>query len=220
MFKIYRKLKKGEQILVATDTAGGGGDYTASQFFSLTKLDLPIVFHSAQTTSSYVPTHVRALNAIYDETGVTPVTAFERNNGGNFLMDRVDALNIAGKYTVFKMPRIGQGNDTEESNLLGWSTNSATRPKMLAELQDAIDGQVFTVYDKPTLKEMLSFIKVRTRTTTRAEAERGSHDDLVMSLAIVWQMYQLHNIRPQKKEEQKNYDKYEKYRQDDPYSIR
>ena len=218
MFRIYRKLVKGEQILAATDTAGGGGDFTATQFLSATKLDVPIVYHSDTTTSSYVPVHCRALETIYTQTGVKPVTAFERNNGGNFLMDRVAVLNIAGHFDVFRMPRIGQG-DSEESMLLGWNTNTATRPKMLSELQDAINGQVFTIYDRQTVKEMLSFIKVKTATAFKAQAERKSHDDLVMALAIAWQMYQLHALRP-KQEVQKDYSKYEKYQQEDPYGVR
>lgn len=37
---------------------------------------------------------------------------------------------------------------------------------------------------------MFSFVEVQTTTSWRAAAEKGAHDDLIMSLAGVWQLYQ------------------------------
>ena len=61
---------------------------------------------------------------------------------------------------------------------------------MLSDLKEAIDKRVLRVYDKPTIDEMFSFIIVQTSTAWKAQAEQGGYDDLVMSLAIAWQMYQ------------------------------
>ena len=57
-------------------------------------------------------------------------------------------------------------------------------------LKEAIDKKLLRVYDKPTINEMFSFIIKQTETSWKAQAESGAHDDLVMSLAGAWQLYQ------------------------------
>jgi len=117
------------------------------------------------------------------------VVAFERNNGGVFEMERLASLNKMQKFIVFEMYTYGKlRNDTRRK--LGWDTNSATRPKMLADLKDAVDRRLIQIHDYKTIQEMFSFVTVQTSTAWKAQAERGAHDDLIMSLAIAWQLYQ------------------------------
>jgi hypothetical protein len=130
------------------------------------------------------------LNDIYDQTNQRPVIAYERNNGGVFEMERLASMNRDGKFKVFKMPTVGR-TEAPESVRLGWDTNSATRPAMLQQLKDAIDKKVLRIYDKATIEEMFSFVEVKTSSSWKAQAEAGAHDDLIMSLAIAWQLYQM-----------------------------
>lgn len=195
-YRQYRDIDRGEQILVAVDTCSGGGDRTAAQFLSKTKIDVPLVYHSKITTSDYIPLLVRALEYINDITGVRPVVALERNNGGAFLTDRLAQLNYMGKYEMFRMPAFGtQDTRLQDTVKYGWDTNSATRPKMLQELKDAVDKQAVGVFDKPTITEMFAFVINQRNNSWKAQAENGSKDDLVMSLAIAWQMYLLHSSK-------------------------
>ena len=186
----YRKIEKNEFLLFSVDTAAGGGDYTACQVVSKTKIDAPLVFQSKTTTSDFIADLVRVLEAVSDFTGVKPVVSLERNNGGAFLIDRLAVLNYKGKYEVFKMPKYGVVNDQEET-VFGWNMNTATRPKCLQELKDAIDHQAIKIYDSETVNECLSFVVMQSSSSWKAQAETGAHDDLVMSLAIAWQMYQI-----------------------------
>jgi len=186
----YRKIEKGEAIVVGVDTSAGGGDYTAAQFFSKTKLDVPLVYHSPKTTTTFTNQLVLVLEKINDITGIKPIVAYERNNGGVFELDRLAALNRLNKYEIFKMPNAGRDNPPDPVRL-GWSTNTATRPTMLQDLKNAIDNKVIKIYDKKTINELYSFVVVRTTNTWKAQSEQGSHDDLVMSLAISLQLYQL-----------------------------
>lgn len=190
MFRQYRQITKGEFILCAVDTAAGGLDYTAAQFLSKNKIDVPLVFHSRVTTSDFIPKLGEILEKIYDTTNVKPIVAIERQNGGAFLIDRLAGINLRGKYEIFKMPNYGR-EDAPEPVRLGWDTNSATRPKMLQDLKDAIDKKVLIIYDKPTINEMFSFVVVQTSSSWKAQSERNGHDDLIMALAIGWQMYQM-----------------------------
>jgi hypothetical protein len=57
-------------------------------------------------------------------------------------------------------------------------------------IKEAVDNKLLIIYDRPTITEMFSFIEAQTTTMWRAQAEKNAHDDLVMSLAIAWQLYQ------------------------------
>lgn len=186
----FRTINKGEFIVCAVDTASGGLDYTAAQFLSKTKIDVPLVFHSKITTSDFIPSLHRILEKIFTITGVKPYVALERQNGGSFLMDRLAGLNLNYKYELFKMPNFGR-TDPPQSVRLGFDMNTASRPKALQDLKDAIDKKVLTIYDKQTINELYSFIVVQTSSSWKAQAEKNAHDDLVMALAISWQLYQM-----------------------------
>lgn len=189
MLSHYRKLDPNEFIVVGVDTAAGGTDYCAAQFLSKTKLDVPAVYHSKALATEMTPILFGELERIYEKTGVPPVIAYERNNGGVFEMERLASLNKLNKYRVFTMPTYGTVNNPEAKKL-GWDTNTATRPKMLADLKEAIDKKLVKLYDKRTVSEMFSFIVIQTSTAWKAQAEQGAHDDLVMALAIAWQLQQ------------------------------
>ena len=189
MITRYRELDPGEFFVIGVDIAAGGSDYCAAQFLSKTKLDVPIVYHSHTLASEMTPVLQEELERIYDLTRVPPVIAYERNNGGVFELERLSLLNRQGKYKIFNMPQYG-GIHNNQPTKIGWDTNTATRPKMLADLKECIDNRLIKLYHQKTVEEMFSFIVVQTSTTWKAQAEQGGHDDLVMSLAIAWQLYQ------------------------------
>lgn len=190
-FRRYRKYEQDEFYLVFADTAAGGGDFCAAQFLCQGNLDIPVVYHKKTTATEMTPILHQELERIYDITGVQPVVAYERNNGGTFELDRLAALNKRGKYRMYRTKdKAGTFKGQRDTPRLGWDTNSATRPAMLADLKQAIDNKLITIYDRPTINEMFSFVEVQTTTSWRAAAEKGAHDDLIMSLAGVWQMYQ------------------------------
>lgn len=189
MFRQFRPFEKGEFIVVAADTASGLGDYCAAQFISKTKIDVPLVYHSKTIATEMTNMLYPALEKIADITGFKPVVAYERNAGGTFEIERLTSMNRLGKYTMFKMPSMAQVT-TPEPTKYGWDTNTATRPAMLSQLKEAIDNKLLRIYDKITIEEMYSFIVNRTSVMVKAQAEVGCHDDLVMSLAIAWQLYQ------------------------------
>jgi hypothetical protein len=187
-FRRYRSYQKGEFIIVACDTSSGGGDYSCAQFLSKTHIDVPVVYHSQVTASEMTPRIAEELSIIKQQTGVRPVVAYETNNGGVFELQRLATLNRDGDWIMYQQKsNIGTTELTENTIKYGFNTNSATRPAILQILKEAIDNQLITIYDKPTISEMFSFI---VKPNGRPEAEQSSHDDLVMSLAIAWQMYQ------------------------------
>lgn len=193
-FRRYRPYKQGEFFVVFCDTAWGGLDYCAGQFLSKTSLDVPTVFHSKVIATEMTPLIHNELERIFDETGVQPVVAFERNNGGVAEIERLATLNRNGKYRIYQeKSNIGTVEGTESSIRLGWTTSSASRPTMLSMLKEAVDNKLIRIYDKPTVNEMFSFIISQTSSSWKAQAEQGAHDDLIMALAGAWQLYQTEN---------------------------
>jgi hypothetical protein len=190
-FRKYREIESGEFFVVFADTAAGGGDFCAVHFLSQTKLDIPLVYHSKVIATEMTPALHDKLEEIYDLTGVRPVIAYERNNGGFFEMDRLNSLNRSQKYVIYRA-KMNQGTKYKdgEGPKLGWDTNSATRPVMLQMVKEAVDNKLIRIYDRPTITEMFSFVEVQTTTAWRAQAEKNAHDDLVMALAGAWQLYQ------------------------------
>lgn len=183
----YRPFSKGEYIIIAGDCSQGGDDYNACQFMSKTKLDVPLVYHThgvaAQMTREIQP----IAEKIFEVTGIQPTIAFETANGGVSEMDTLNVINKQGRYDLFTMPTMGK-TESPDSKTLGYVTSGGTRPVLVGDLKDAIDKKVIQIYDKPTINEFYSFIKNK---MGKPEAEPGMHDDLVMSLAIAWQMYQI-----------------------------
>jgi hypothetical protein len=189
VFRQYRKIEKGEFFIVAADTSAGMGDYCAVQFLSKTKLDIPLVYHSKLLATEMTNALHPVLEKLSDLTGIKPIVTYERNNGGVFELERLSALNRLGKYRIHKMMTYGSIDNPDVSKL-GWDTNSATRPKMLADWKEAVDKHLVAIYDKPTINEHFSFILSQTSSSIKAKAESNAHDDLVMSCAIAYQLYQ------------------------------
>jgi len=192
MFLQYREIRRNEKIVVGADCSMGLHDYSVAQFISRTELDVPLVYRDQCIASEMTNRLFPILEQICDKTGYRPLVAFERQNGGIFEMERLAHLNRNNKFRIYQMKRHGDVDDNTgevETIKLGWDTTSASRPAMLIALKEAIDTGLIRVYDKTTIEEMLSFVKVRTSTIVKAQAERNCYDDCVMALAIAWQLY-------------------------------
>lgn len=215
-FRRYRKWVRGEFVLVYADTSWGGIDFSAAQFLSKDKIDVPLVYHQKGLASDMTPVLHAELERIHDETGVTPVVSYERNNGGIAELERLKALNRLGKYRIYTQYTGFGTTDAQETDArLGHDTNSATRPTMLSMLKDAIDNKVIVLYDKPTVTELFSFIVKQSASSGswKAQAENGAHDDLIMSLAGVWQLYQTES-KPES-----DYDDVQQYKQTTNFAL-
>lgn len=186
-FKQFRKWEPGEFVICFCDVAAGGLDSCAGQFLSQKYIDIAEVYHQHVTGTFMTPLIHNEMLRIAKVTGVRPVVAFERNNGGGFEMERLSRLNRTGEYDIYTMKSLNAQGQLVDTGKLGWDTNAATRPKMLTELKDAVEGELIHIYDRKTINELFSFI---INANGRPEAEVGAHDDLVMALAGAWQLYQ------------------------------
>ena len=84
-------------------------------------------------------------------------------------------------YTNQYIREVDEGINVKQQDKLGFNTNRATRPVIIAELVEFVKECIYLINDKDLLKQMLYFIK---RDDGKQAAEDGYHDDRVMSFAI------------------------------------
>ena len=186
-FKQYRKIEPGEQILIGGDCSQGGKDFNACVFFSKTKLDVPLIYHTRGVAASMTPDIFQIAETIFDITSQHPLIAFESNNGGSSEMERLRILNRLNKYSLFVMPTVGLVTGIENTNRLGYNTNVSSRPILLGDLKNAIDANSIGIYSEEIINELFSFIISKSGKQT---ADLNANDDLIFALAIALQLHQ------------------------------
>jgi phage terminase large subunit len=67
----------------------------------------------------------------------------------------------------------------------GFKTTSLTRPTIISRLIEIVREHCYTINDKATLEELLTIVR---NEKGRIEAAEGTHDDLMMGLAIAHQI--------------------------------
>lgn len=187
MFRLYRQPEKGEFFVVFGDCAQGGTDSNCVQFMSKSKADVPMKLKMTGVAAQMTPYLHQALEWLYDQTGVKPTVALERNNGGGSEMHNLMMMNKNSKYKLYQMKTAGTVEGEEQELLLGWNTTSASRPKMVGDWKVAYETRTIQLYDDETLAEHQTFIVNK---NGKPEADSNQHDDEVMSMAGAYQLYQ------------------------------
>jgi hypothetical protein len=180
----YREPINQEQFILTADPAEGG-DYCALVLLSKDRGDIvaEAAFRADSTILGSLCNDVGRF--VFEKTGFYPTIGIEKNTGTASLY----VLRELNYPRLYQMPGNLVSVEDKRASNYGWSTNSQTRPKMLDDLALAIREESIHIYSKPIIDQLFSFI--RHPKTGRPEAASGGHDDLVMSLAIAWQLYQL-----------------------------
>lgn len=183
MIRIFRDPEPQEYFVIGSDPSEGG-DY--STFVAISKKTAEVVLvGQSKSESSQLGHELNHVGRWLEKrTNILPLVAVERNVGTATLY----VLKSLNYGNLFRMPNSFTTTNMEDTENYGWSTNTATRPKMLDDLALAIRQQAIRIPDKIVVEELYTFI--RNKKTGKPEADIGSHDDLVMALAIAWQAYQ------------------------------
>ena len=155
----------GRSYLAAVDVAGGGseGDFSAVQV-----IDVATGVQCAELQARVLPRELALCVASLAREYNGAMIVVERNNHGAAVLAYLE--NERG-VNVF----------CDRDGMPGWLTDSASRPKMLSGLAVLLSTSPRLFQSARLLGEMRSFV-VDAR--GRAGAAVGSHDDLVMSMAI------------------------------------
>jgi hypothetical protein len=172
--KVYHDKDSSERYYIGADVAMGlkGRDYSVAQVLDSQKRQVAV--WRGHVHPDYFANILHDLGMYYNEARLV----VENNNHG--LLTAVKLGRDLAYPNVYTEIGEGQLND-KESMVIGFHTNVKTKPLIIDRLRAALREDEMELNDKDTLREMLSYIVTD---TGKMEAEEGSHDDCVMSLAL------------------------------------
>lgn len=186
-FKIFKKYNPLHRYGGGHDVAGGVGlDSSASVFVDFTSIPAQVVgtYHSNEILPEAFG------NACYDQANIFGGCLIGIEN------NKYDQAVLKARQLGAKLFMTG-GNQVKAGLVKpvswGWNTNSATKGTMLSDLKEAIDSGLIELNDKDLINEAKSYTRndlidkpedVRLIPATR-------HFDLLIALAIAWQMRNL-----------------------------
>jgi hypothetical protein len=155
----------GRRYLIGVDPAEGDtdGDYSCAQV-----LDRETALQCAELHGHFDPRELAARVASLATRYNDALVAVERNNHGHAV--------IAQMLTVHAYPNLFPAGGKS-----GWLTTRVNRPPMLEGLAAMLSLSPVLFNSRRLLEQCRTFVR---RQDGRAEAERGSHDDAVMAMAI------------------------------------
>ena len=182
--KIYEEPIKGHQYCIGGDTASGvGSDYSICQVIDYDTGKQVAVLRNRMDSDLYAR-QVYCLGKYYNYALVSIEINYDI-----YPIKKLEELGYDNQY-------IREVQDTITNSVkkaFGFRTDSFTRPKIISQLIEIVREHTDYFNDLESLEEMLTFIR-RQDKNGRVEAQEGSHDDLVMALAISYEC--LKQIKP------------------------
>lgn len=171
---VYINHNPGEQYTIGADVAMGikNGDYSVAHVLDSKKRQVAV--WRGHVHPDYFGFVLYHLGNYYN----TAKVAVESNNHGLLTVSTLHKeLGYGNVYTETIEDKL----DDKDTVNLGFRTTSKTKPLIIDDLRAALREREIEIYDKTTLREMLTFV---VKESGKIEAENGCHDDCVMALAI------------------------------------
>lgn len=169
--KIYEDVKKNYPYVLGGDTAGIGKDSFAGDIINNVTANQCATLEIELDETEYVM-QMFCLGKYYNY-----ALACIETNYSTYPVKKMYEMDYTNQY----LRTIDNGIDIKIQDKLGFNTNKATRPVIIAELVEFFNDCIDLINDLKTLKEALTFIK---RSDGKQAADDGYHDDRIMSLAI------------------------------------
>lgn len=169
--KIYRD-RTSNSTVIGGDTAGEGSDFFAGHVLDSSGYVCAVLHH--QFDEDLFVKQIYCLGAYYHS-----LIAIEANFS-SFPNRELQRLRYPLLYVRETYDQIG----ANAQDRFGFRTTQLTRPMIVNQLVEIVREHIDRINDRETLQEMLSFVR---NPRGRAEASEGTHDDLVMSLAIAYE---------------------------------
>ena len=174
--KIYEEPLENHKYILSVDPAKDGRDYFALHMIDVTK------FPFKQVASGRLQIDYLLMpNFLYDFANSynTAFTIIENNEGAG--QSIADTLKRDFEYENLYYDRTGNKFKTYP----GFRTTPKSRAQLLETLKLLIENKKLEICDSDTILELQRFILVK----KKFQAEEGFHDDLVMSLAIAFCLF-------------------------------
>lgn len=173
--KIYKEPQKDHIYFLAVDPAKSGEDAFAIQIVDLTSKPFEQVATAQLFKCNFqkMPVFIVEWGEIYNNAFII----VENNEGAGTYISSV--LKLSYDYpNLFYEKKKGKMVDLEP----GFRTTQKTRPQILDILKSFLDNEILILHDAETVSELSTFILKN----DKYQADDGCHDDLVMSLALIF----------------------------------
>ncbi len=173
--KIYKEPQKDHIYFLAVDPAKSGEDAFAIQIVDLTSKPFEQVATAQLFKCNFqkMPVFIVEWGEIYNNAFII----IENNEGAGTYISSV--LKLSYDYpNLFYEKKKGKIADLEP----GFRTTQKTRPQILDILKSFLDDEILILHDAETVSELSTFILKN----DKYQADDGCHDDLVMSLALIF----------------------------------
>jgi len=182
-FKIFREFDPSHSYASGHDIAGGVGlDSSTSVFidFSVVPAEVVATFESNTIKPDVFAYEIQRQVEMYGNCLCAP----EQNNHGHTTIAILKQLGITMYETQKRNTRIME----LKTNEYGWQTNALTKPKMLTELFKALKDNLLILNDCDIINEVKGFTRNDLIETIKDPRLTTRHFDLLIALAIAWQM--------------------------------
>ena len=175
---IYSEAEEGHKYILSCDPAKDGRDYFALHVIDITKFPFKqVVCGKLQIDYLLMPEFIFDLANTYN----TAFTIIENNEGAG--QSIADTLKRDFEYENLYFDRDGKGDKFKKYP--GFRTTPKSRNQLLETLKLLIENNKLEINDEDTIFELQRFVLLR----KKFQAEDGFHDDLVMSLAIAFCLF-------------------------------
>ena len=187
--KVYEKPEVGEQYVVASDASEALGSDEAAILVLNKRLNSVAAIVAGQYPPEDIAEIAKALGYWYNTAMVAP-----ENKGYGYMVCQL-LNNSYGNIYRRLITKTGEDKPTEE---LGWNTNSASRPEMLAEMAEEVARNSTILNSKELIDECQTFIikKDKSGNVTKVEAQEGCQDGLVICRAIAGMVRKQYPYKP------------------------
>ena len=176
---IWEERAPDQTYIVTADVARGDGkDYSVAHVFKLSTMEIVAEYQGKVTPDIFS----RILYDLGGEYGFG-LLIVENNSVGFAVVDKLKEKRYPNLYHSIKSTHefIEEYQADQVSNsVAGFSTTSRTRPLIVAKMEEFVRNSLIKIYSSRLLAEMETFIW----NNGKPQAQRGFHDDLIMSCAI------------------------------------
>ena len=173
--RVFKQADPTRQYVMGVDTSlGRDRDYSAFQILDCYTGEQVAEFYSNRTPINEFAEIIDREATLYGTALVMP----ERNTIGENLIDWL--------FNVFEYENLWM---EEGDDKIGYLTTAKNKEFMLAKMEEFIRKQIIKINSKRTVEELLTFI---IDDNNKIKADRGKHDDLIMSLALA--TFALHTL--------------------------
>ncbi len=169
--RIYENVKSDYPYVLGGDTAGIGSDDFAGDVINNATGNQCAVLEIELDETEFVM-QMFCLGKYYNDALICIET-----NYSTYPVKKLWEMDYTNQY----LRQVDDGLNIKVQDKLGFNTNRATRPVIIAELVEFMKECINLINDRTCLREALTFIK---RDDGKQAADDGYHDDRIMSLAI------------------------------------